>query len=108
MRYNSLATRAKGVFPVYYIYMPTKSWKNWILLVAGLVTLIMPYLGFPRGVKDFFFVLAGLAILAIAINLLWPYTAPASVRHPKKPHQHREPVPEITPPIEMSHEEEAH
>jgi len=39
--------------------MPTKSWKNWILLAAGLVTLIMPYLGFPRGVKDFFFVLAG-------------------------------------------------
>jgi len=108
MRYNSLATRAKGVFPVYYIYMPTKSWKNWILLAAGLVTLIMPYLGFPRGVKDFFFVLAGLAILAIAINLLWPYTAPASVRHPKKPRPRREAVPEITPPIETPHEEEAH
>ncbi len=86
--------------------MPTKSWKNWTLFVAGLITLVMPYAGIPRGIKDFFFVLAGLAVLAIAVNLLWPYTPLAPVRHSKKTRQRREQVPEITLPIETPYEEE--
>ncbi len=53
--------------------MPIRSWKNWILFTAGFITLVMPYAGIPRGIKDLFFVICGLTVLAIAVNLLWPY-----------------------------------
>jgi len=105
--------------------MPIRSWKNWILFAAGLITLIMPYIGIPRGVKDFFFVICGLTVVAIAVNLLWPYepsrngahhkASPSKRRVPHSvPHENvvseehapaSEAVPEVVTPIETLHEE---
>ena len=98
--------------------MPIRSWKNWILFAAGLITLVMPYAGIPRGIKDFFFVICGLTVLAIAVNLLWPYEPSRHSVHghgktaAKRRPTHRsrelaqgEIVPDIVNPIETPHEE---
>lgn len=98
--------------------MPIRSWKNWILFATGLITLVVPYAGIPRGIKDFFFVICGLTVLAIAVNLLWPYEpsrhnvhghSKTSARR-RSTHRSRELaqgeiVPDIVNPTKAPHEE---
>lgn len=47
----------------------SKKWKNWFGVLLSLWVAILPYLGFPRGLKDTFYLISGL-ILAIIFFML--------------------------------------
>jgi hypothetical protein len=42
--------------------------RNKLVFFIGFIVLLMPFLGFPPGVKDVFYVIAGLCLVLIAIS----------------------------------------
>lgn len=53
--------------------MPTRSWKNWSLFITGILTLFLPYSGFPQPIKNALLILFGLLVVGVAGSQLWPY-----------------------------------
>lgn len=43
-----------------------KLWKNWVLLILGFWIAVLPWLGFPRGLKDALFIISGICVVALA------------------------------------------
>ncbi len=46
-----------------------KMWKYWFGIVLSLFVALLPFLGFPRSMKDIFYVLCGIALVAIFFML---------------------------------------
>ena len=44
-------------------------WKNWFGAMLSLWVLLLPFLGFPRGMKDIFYVLSGVILIIIFFML---------------------------------------
>ncbi len=44
-------------------------WKNWFGVMLSLWVTLLPFLGFPRGMKDIFYVLTGIVLIAIFFTI---------------------------------------
>lgn len=44
-------------------------WKYWFGIVLSFFVAVLPFLGFPRGMKDTFYVLCGIVLVAIFFML---------------------------------------
>ena len=42
-----------------------KMWKNWFGILLSLGVALMPFLGFPKDMKDIFYTVSGLTMLII-------------------------------------------
>lgn len=84
--------------------MPARSWKNWTLFITGLLTLLLPYSGFPQSIKSALLIIFGLMVCAIAGSFLWPYhegrrvtRAPVARRSVRKERVNVEPLSSVMP-----------
>ena len=41
-------------------------WRNWTVLILGIIVFLLPFLGFPRAVDDKLLFLIGLVIIAVS------------------------------------------
>jgi hypothetical protein len=47
----------------------SKMWKNWLGAIISLFVALLPFLGFPRSLKDILYMLSGLILIAIFFML---------------------------------------
>ncbi|MDO8493187.1 MAG: hypothetical protein Q7S19_01435 [bacterium] len=47
----------------------SNKWKSWFGVLLSLGVALMPFLGFPRGLKDIFYTLAGIVLAAVFFML---------------------------------------
>ncbi|MBI3633469.1 MAG: hypothetical protein HY226_04215 [Candidatus Vogelbacteria bacterium] len=46
-----------------------KMWKYWFGIVLSVLVALMPFLGFPRGMKDIMYMLFGIILIVIFFSI---------------------------------------
>ena len=67
-------------------------WKNWIVLLLGMVMLLLPFLGFPARLNYWLFAIAGACIVVLSFWIGRGLSALYSLPHPEQVQPKKQPL----------------